>query len=72
MPQTLVTRLPEENQRRVDDQSGAARSARAIGAAAPMPVGAGRNFGLASLTARRTIEVQHHADLRKGDSTSSS
>jgi hypothetical protein len=72
MPQMLVTRLADENQRRVDDQTGAALSARPVRAGASMPVGAGRNFGLAPLAARRTIEVQHHADLRKGDSTSSS
>jgi len=66
----LITRLPDGNQLRVDDQAGAAHRARPVGAAASVPVGAGRNLDLASLTARRTIEGQHHADLRKGDSTS--
>jgi hypothetical protein len=31
-------------------------------------VRAGRDLGLAQLPAGRAIEVQHHADLRKGDS----
>lgn len=70
MPQMLVTRLAGENQRRVDDQASAALSARPVGAAASVALGAGRNLGLTSLAARRTIEVQHHADLRKGDSPS--
>jgi hypothetical protein len=72
MPQVLVTPLARENQRRIDDHAGAALSARPVGAARSVPLGAGRNLGLASLAARRAIEVQHHADLRKGDSTSSS
>jgi hypothetical protein len=70
MPQMPMTRLAEGNQRRVDDQAGAAHGACPVGAAASVPLGAGRNLGLASLTARRTIEVQHHADLRECDSTS--
>jgi hypothetical protein len=70
MPQTLVTRLAGENQLRIDDQGGAALRARSVGAAAAVAFGAWRNLGLTSLAARRTIEVQHHADLRKGDSTS--
>lgn len=70
MPQMLATRLAGENQRWIDDQAGAALGARAVGAAASVALGAGRNLGLTSLAARRAIEVQHHADLRKGDSTS--
>ena len=70
MPQMVVTRLAGENQRWIDDQAGAALSARAVGAAASVALGAGRNLGLTSLAARRTVEVQHHPDLRKGDSTS--
>lgn len=70
MPQMLITALAEENQRRIDYQAGTAVRASPVGAATSMPVDAGRNLGLTSLAARRTIEVQHHVDLRKGDSTS--
>jgi hypothetical protein len=65
MPQMLITRLAGEDQWWVDDEGSAALGACPVGAATSVPVGAGRNLGLASLAARRTIEVQHHADLRK-------
>jgi hypothetical protein len=70
MPQMLIAALADENQRRIDYQPGTAVRASPVGAATSMPVDAGRNLGLTSLAARRTIEVQHHVDLRKGDSTS--
>jgi len=68
VPQALASGGPLGHERWVDDQRGTALDAGAIGAGVSVPVRAGWHLGLTWLAARRAIEVQHHADLRKGDS----
>jgi hypothetical protein len=67
-PQPATARRPIGGQGWVDEKRRSAFDARTIRAGAPVIVRAGRDLGLAQLPAGRAIEVQHHADLRKGDS----
>jgi hypothetical protein len=57
-------------QDRVEDERGAAFDTSAIRAACLVTVRAGRLLHLALPATGRAVEVQHHADLRKGDSSS--
>lgn len=61
----LVPRLTREDERWVNDQAHTARGARPVGAGASVAVGTRWNFDLAPLAAGRTVEGQHHEDLRR-------
>jgi hypothetical protein len=61
---------PVTGQDGVKDEAGTAFDTGAVGAACLMAVRTGRLLHLARPATGRAIEVQHHADLRKGDSSS--
>jgi hypothetical protein len=61
---------PVTGQDRVENEAGTAFDTGAVRAACLVPVRAGWLLHLALPVTGRAIEVQHHADLRKGDSSS--
>jgi hypothetical protein len=61
---------PVTGQDRVEDEAGTAFDTDTVRAACLVAVRAGRLLHLARPATGRAIEVQHHADLRKGDSSS--